>query len=219
MGDVLDYERGKLSIGRRVKIRDGSGFAGKGGGLPATLKGASPKVAQIRYDGHHNDTFVPWAHVIDWVGPNGGPAPKPAPKPTTAPAAPILPPMPVIKRVPEPTALEARDLKAQPMHRHQIVPPTPAGSPVLDAAAVANLKAAIAESEVMDLGDLGSRIRKATMDLEAARGILRDMRAEHARQVAEAEEEIQAKQNALREVRDQARRAAELADKALGGGA
>jgi len=196
MGDVLDYERGKLCIGRRVKIRDGTGFPGKGGGLPATLKGAGPKVAQVRFDGHKNDEFVPWHTVVDWVSANNGPAPKP---------------MPVIRRVPESTALEARELKAQPMHRHQIAPAT---SPVIDAAAAANLKAAIAESEVMDLGDLGARIRKATTDLEAARGILRDMQAEHARQVAAAEEEIKAKQDALREVRDQAKRALEMADRA-----
>jgi len=203
MGDTLDYERGKLCIGRRVRVWMETGRGNGKNGTPALLKGASPKAAQVRFAGHGYDTFVAWDRVRDWVAGNNGPAPEPPP-----------PPMPVIKRVPEPTALEARELKAQPMHRVQMQPTV---SPVIDAAAAASLKAAIAESEVVDLGDLGSRLRKATSDLEAARGILRDMQAEHARHVAEAEKEIQAKQKALIEIRDQAKRAWEMAESAIGG--
>lgn len=200
MGDTLDYERGRLGIGRKVRI-----FGGQKNGhaVGAVLKGANKHRAVVRPFGHKIDEEVPWEHIQDWPSQNGGPWPEPPP-----------PPMPVIKRVPEPTALEARELKAQPMHRVQMQPTV---SPVIDAAAAASLKAAIAESEVVDLGDLGSRLRKATSDLEAARGILRDMQAEHARHVAEAEKEIQAKQKALIEIRDQAKRAWEMAESAIGG--
>ena len=202
MGDVLDYERGRLGIGRFVRVighRSGSHATG------AKLTGAERWRGVVRLFGHGHDERIDWKFIQDWPSKNGGPWPEPPPAP-----------MPVIRRVPEPTALEARELKAQPMHRHQIAPAT---SPVIDAAAAASIKAALAESEVMDLGDLGARIRQATTDLEAASGILRDMQAEHARQVAAAEDEIRAKQDTLREVRDQAKRALEMADAALGGGA
>lgn len=61
MGDVLDYERGKLCIGRKVKHNRPDGRGSGNGGCVATLKAAFPRYAKVRPASHGRDEMVPWA--------------------------------------------------------------------------------------------------------------------------------------------------------------
>lgn len=200
MGDILDFERGKLCIGRKVKLtgkrKDGRGWH------VATLKAAFPRYAKVRPAGHGHDELVPWSDVEDWVAGNDGPAPKPARvKPT--PTFPIPKPMPVIRRMPELTALEHKELKAmtQP-NPTTIKPPTP--SP----AAVAALKTAMGAADMTDLGNIAERVETARRNLVAARKMVEEAKAEEAAAV-----------KVFDELRAQARRLLDLVESAATGGA
>lgn len=119
MGEVLDYERGKLCIGRLVKCNAKSGHGPGNGGCVGVLKGATRAAAIVQPKGHKRTENIPWNEVEDWVAGNNGPAPKPAtytiapsiaspieghdrealtealrPKPAAEPEAPARPPEP-----------------------------------------------------------------------------------------------------------------------------
>lgn len=186
MGDVLDYERGKLCIGRRVKVRTENGKGNGSNGAPGVLKAASPKAAQVRFPNHGHDTFVPWERVYDWIGGNGGPAPKPEKPPK---------PMPVIRRMPELTALEHKELKA--------MTPAPTIAPKPAPASVADLRDAVNDADLPDLGELRERLQAAQRDLAAARKMVEDAKAEEAAAV-----------KVFADLRAQAKRALEMIDQA-----
>jgi len=95
MGQALTFEIGKMNIGRRVKLYGRQ----NGHGVPGTLKGAEPKHAVVRPDGHNQDERVEWENVLDWTSHNPrslmkpaaaeyAPLPKIAPKVIAPPASP-----------------------------------------------------------------------------------------------------------------------------------
>lgn len=187
MGDFLDYERGKLCIGRKIKL---VGNRGKHGWNVGVLKAAFPKQAQVRPAGHGRDEMVPWSEVIDWPSGNGSPAPHPERPPK---------PLPVIRRMPELTALEHKELKAMQT-------PKPTTVPV--PSAVAALRGAVDSADLSDLGGLAERIETARKNLAAAR----QLRAE-----AEAEEAAAVK--VFDDLRATAKKALAMIDAAAGGAA
>lgn len=190
MGDVLDYERGKLCIGRKIKL---VGNRGKHGWNVGVLKAAFPKQAQVRPAGHGRDEMVPWSEVIDWPSGNGSPAPHPKTPPK---------PMPVIRRMPELTALEHKDLKA--MTPAPTIVPVPKPAP----ASLAALRDAVQAADLSDMGTLGERLQTAQRNLQAARKMVEEAKAEEAAAV-----------KVFADLRAQAKRALEMIDQAAGGAA
>jgi hypothetical protein len=186
MGDVLDYERGKLGIRRKVRLlgyRNGHAHG-------AILVEAEKWHAVVKPFGHQKTERVEWKHVQDWPSMNGGPwpeVPEPPPKP-----------MPVIRRMPELTALEHKDLKAMQT-------PKPTTVPV--PSAVAALRGAVDSADLSDLGGLAERIETARKNLAAAR-LLR----------SEAEAEEAAAVKVFDDLRATAKKALAMIDAAAGGG-
>lgn len=188
MGETLDYERGKLCVGRMVRV---IGNRSRKHGIGAMLKEAGTFYATVRPFGHKKDERVEWKFIQDWPSMNKGPAPLPPKLPKEPPPR----PMPVIRRVPEMTALEHKELKAMAL------------TPVSIPASVLALRSAVSDADAtLDLGDLGSKIKAATADLEAARSMMKDAQAE-----------VTARENRLRELRVLAKRALDQIDGAIGG--
>ncbi len=188
MGDVLDYERGKLGIRRKVRLlgyRNGHAHG-------AILVEAEKWHAVVKPFGHQKTERVEWKHVQDWPSMNGGPwpeVPEPPPKP-----------MPVIRRMPELTALEHKDLKA--------MTPAPTIAPKPAPASLAALRDAVQAADLSDMGTLGERLQTAQRNLQAARKMVEEAKVEEAASV-----------KVFADLRAQAKRALEMIDQAAGGAA
>lgn len=164
----MTYEQGLLCIGRRVRVfRSDKCHAN-----PATLKEAHKKWAVVRIDGHGKDENLPWSQVADWVSANGGPAPVLVEiKPTVTGVA-----------MPELTAMENRSMKAESTatdHRQQ----------------AENLRKIAGEADLVSLGDVGARLKRAVdeakrseKDLAEARAMVLDAEAAHAKKIADLRE-------------------------------
>lgn len=193
MGDVLDYERGKLGIGRFVRVvghRNGHATVAK-------LTGAEKWKGVVRLAGHGHDERIDWRYIQDWPSKNGGTWPEPTK------------PMPVIRRVPELTALEHKELKAMQT-------PKPVTVPAPNSADVAALRVAVDAAGMLDLGELGARIKSAVADVEAARILLRNAETEAVRTVQAAREEMDRQVGSLGALRQQALKALAMIDAAAG---
>lgn len=96
MGQELNYEIGRLNIGRRVKVY---GHANKQHGMSAKLVEATEKYAVCLLDNHGKTERYDWANVRDWTSHNTAPLELPPAKavPMSKPApAPVVvaPPIP-----------------------------------------------------------------------------------------------------------------------------
>jgi len=174
MGDVLDYERGKLCIGRMVRVLkyDGGQHAQTG-----KLVEAQRKHAVIRFFGHTRNSEIEWRHVHDWPTRNGGPAPMPSPSPAP-------PPRPPTVRIQPPNAEE----HAQ-MNNHVIQQ---------TAAKAANLlRSSLTDSDMLDLNDLPAKIKAGVADVEAARAQVKEAQAVLAEREKSLRDLREAARNAL----------------------
>lgn len=189
MGDVLDYERGKLCIGRWVDVKYDGGHGGSKNFRPAILKQALPKVAGVRFRNHGCDEYVPWALIRDNISTNGGPAPTPPPKLELGSARPAVPRAHII--VHELTAEERTEMNNAVNQQN--------------AAKAANLlRSSLTDSDMLDLNDLPAKIKAGVADVEAARA-----------QVKEAQAVLSEREKSLRDLREAARNALARIDAAL----
>jgi len=80
MGSNLTYEQARLILTHRDSrwfVQTTDQDRRDGHRSRCILKGAEPNYAIVRPFNHKHDVRVPWAHVYDWPGKNGRPAPPP----------------------------------------------------------------------------------------------------------------------------------------------
>jgi hypothetical protein len=80
MGANLTYEQARLILTHRDSrwfVQTTDQDRRDGHRSRCILKGAEPNYAIVRPFNHKHDVRVPWAHVYDWPGKNGRPAPPP----------------------------------------------------------------------------------------------------------------------------------------------
>ena len=188
MGQQLDYEIGKLNVGRYIKamVQDGHQH-----GVLGRLIEAKPDWAIVRLVNRTYNDKVPWKNVTDVTSRNTAPLILPEPP---APQAPT--PMKTnqaIKILPETATEKQADAKTS---------------------AKAQIEAALGEIGVLELGDAGNRIAACVADVRAAEAALKETKAAAQALIEESEAVVRNKKKRLAELRDAAQTLLAMIDKA-----